>query len=179
MIRGDHGSGLCPTQTWPDLFGWRKIRPQNRPGDLVGFSGSSLVGFRLYRFGYWVYCQEQFWSGSASFGRNLVGSVEIWPRFRRIMARSRWILSGMLNISSETLKVSEIWSGMLNRQSTRWRSGLTVRNPRPTTRVFELDGGGSDLGGLAGLSSSADLLDSPSYDVITSYSWTMLSMSWD
>ena len=58
--------------------------------------------------------RNNFWSGSASSGRNLVGSVEIWPRFRRIMARSRWILSGMLNISSETLKVSEIWSGMLN-----------------------------------------------------------------
>ena len=98
---------------------------RNRPSDLVGFFRSSLVNFGLYRFGYRVYRREQFLAGFGEFwlksglnllrsGWNLAGFVEIWPGFCRITARSRWILSRMLNISPETLKVSEIWSGMLN-----------------------------------------------------------------
>ena len=96
--------GFVPNLDPTRIIWVEKNMARNRPGDLVRFFSSSLVGFGLYRFGYRVYRREQF----------LAGSGEFWPGFCRITARSRWILSRMLNISPETLKVSEIWSGMLN-----------------------------------------------------------------
>ena len=123
---------------------------QNQPGDLVRFSDSGFVGFGLYRFRYRVYRQEQFLARSGEFwlksgqiqsGRirwDLAGSIEIRPWFRQLMARSCQILSGMLNISSEMLKVSKIWSGMLN--ISRETLEVSVRvgphgfwNAKPTT----------------------------------------------
>ena len=40
---------------------------QNQPDDLVRFSDSGFVGFRLYRFRYRVYRQEQFLARSGEF----------------------------------------------------------------------------------------------------------------
>ena len=130
---------------------------------------------------------NDFWSHLLRFGWNLAGSVEIWPRFRWITTRSCRIWSGMLDILPETLKVSDIWSGMLNisleilKVLVRvglhgfWNvkptigplgSGLTVRNSRSTTGVVGSGGSGSDLGGLARLSGSVGLLDSPSHCIL-------------
>ena len=76
---------------------------RNRPDDLVGFFGSSLVGFRLYRFGYWVYRWEQFLAGSGEFwlksGLNLAGSIEIWLKSGWIRRDLAWILSDNGEIS--------------------------------------------------------------------------------
>ena len=76
---------------------------RNRPGDLVGFFSSSLVGFGLYRFGYRVYRREQFLAGSGEFwlksSLNLAGSVEIWLKPGRIRRDLAWILSDNGEIS--------------------------------------------------------------------------------
>ena len=50
---------------------------------------------------------------------------------------------------------------MQNHQPTGRGSGLTVRNLRPTAGVVGSGGGGSESGGLAGLSGSPGLLDTP------------------
>ena len=76
---------------------------RNRPGDLVRFFSSSLVGFGLYRFGYRVYRREQFLAGSGEFwlksSLNLAGSVEIWLKPGRICRDLAWILSDNGEIS--------------------------------------------------------------------------------
>ena len=72
---------------------------RNRPGDLVGFFGSGLVGFGLIRVGFEFITGDEIWPDPARFGRNLIRSVDIWPRFRRVTAGSRRIWSENRNTS--------------------------------------------------------------------------------
>ena len=156
---------------------------RNWPGwsGLIFWFRSHLFRVVLVRVSGFI-SEKDFWLDLARSGRNLVESVEIWPRFHQIMARSRRIWSRMLNISPKMLKVSEIWSGMLNispetlkvsiwvRLHEFWNAksttdplglDLTIRNSRPNAEVFGSSGGGSDLARVSG---SAGLLDSPSWE---------------
>ena len=109
---------------------------------------------------------NDFWPDPVRSSWNLAWSNEIWPRFRQIMARSHRIWSEMLNISPKTLKVLvQAWLHRFwNAKPTTdpLGSSLTVQNPHPIAGVVESGGGEWDSGGLAKLSGSAGLLNSPS-----------------
>ena len=87
-------SGLCPTWTRPDLFGWRKIWPKTnsviwsdfpiRVSSVSGCIGSG-IGFIV---------GNNFWPGLASSGWNLARSFRIWPKSSRIC----WDLAGSIEI---------------------------------------------------------------------------------
>ena len=177
VVRDVHGLGQVGFVPNPDptRIIWEE---ENMVGNWLGWFGW------IFRFGS---CEFRVVSVRVSglspgtiFGR-------IWPRFRWITTRSCRIWSGMLDILPETLKVSDIWSGMLNISLEMlkvlvrvglhgfWNvkpttgslgSGLTVRNSRSTTGVVGSGGSGSDLGGLARLSGSVGLLDSPSHCIL-------------
>ena len=75
--RGVHGSGRVGFVPNPDSTRmWRvnKKLTRNRPGDLVGFFGSGLVGFGFIT-------GDKTWPDSVRSGRNLTGSCNIWPKY--------------------------------------------------------------------------------------------------
>ena len=122
IIRGVHGSGQLGFVPNPDptrIIRVEENMARNRPGDMVGFFDSGLVGFKLYGFGYRVS------SPGSIFGwiqRDLAGSVKIQPRFHRIMARSHWIQLEIRYTSLERIKV-------------RFKLGVTgfeTKNQQPT-----------------------------------------------
>ena len=95
----------------PNLNPTRIIRVEgnvarNQPGEVVRFFVSGLVGSvsglspgkkssRIRRD------LDEIWPNLARSSRNLAESVEIWPRFRQITARSCWIWSENRNTSPE------------------------------------------------------------------------------
>ena len=95
--------GFVPNPDPTRIIWVEKNMARNRPGDLVGFFDSSLVGFGLYRFGYRVYRREQFLACFGEFwlksGLNLAGSVEIWLKSGQIRRDLAWILSDNGEIS--------------------------------------------------------------------------------
>ena len=116
--RGVHRSGrvgFVPNPNPTRIIQVEENMTRNQPkwsGQIFRFGSCRFRVVSVWVSGF--IARNNFWLDSARSGRNLAGSVEVWPRFRRITARSRRIWSRMLNILPETLKVSEIWSKMLN-----------------------------------------------------------------
>ena len=71
--RGVHGSvrvGFVPNPDSTRMWRVNKKLTRNRPGDLVGFFGSGLVGFGFIT-------GDEIWPDPAISGRNLTGSFDI------------------------------------------------------------------------------------------------------
>ena len=134
LIRGVHGSvrvGFLPNPDSTRMWRVNKKLTRNRPGDLVGFFGSGLVGFGLIRVGFGFITGDETWPDSARSGRNLTGSCDIWPKYSRIR-RDRTEIWPDPSRSGRNLTGSfDIWpkSGWIRRDRTEiWpdpsRSGL-------------------------------------------------------
>ena len=87
VCRGVHGLGrvgFVPNPNSTRMGRVNKKLTRNRPGDLVGFFGSGLVGFGLIWVGFGFITRNEIWPDPARSGRNLTGSFEIWPKYGRI-----------------------------------------------------------------------------------------------
>ena len=71
------GLGLCPTRTRPDIIGWGRFQPETGPPEVSNQLGRVILvfGCESVSFGFF---------NSQIFGRNLVGSCQIWPNLMRV-----------------------------------------------------------------------------------------------
>ena len=147
------GSGLCSTRTRPECGGWIKNWPEADPeiwldfsvwvssvsgwfGSVSGLSPGTKSG-RIRRD------LAEIWPNPAISGRNMAGSVEIWPKSDRILrylaeiwldpSRSDRNLAGSVEIWPRFRQVTagsrRIWSENRNTSSVRindrFGSGVT------------------------------------------------------
>ena len=87
LTRGVHGSswvGFVPNTDPTQIIRVEENVARNQPGEVVGFFGSSLVGFGSHRVGFGFITKEEIWPDPTRSGQNLAESVKIWTKSGRI-----------------------------------------------------------------------------------------------